>query len=86
MLMHGYNVKLYRLRKNLTQEQLAEKLNISTNYLGRIERGVQIPYFHRQYNLAKSLGVEVYELYLIRDLSKKLPKRVDMAKNSWIFE
>lgn len=35
----GENIKQQRLKLKLTQEQLSEKLNISTSYLGRIERG-----------------------------------------------
>lgn len=35
----GENIKQERLKLNLTQEQLSEKLDISISYLGRIERG-----------------------------------------------
>lgn len=35
----GKNVKYHRYRKKLTQEQLAEVLNVSSNYVGRLERG-----------------------------------------------
>ncbi|RQN09839.1 XRE family transcriptional regulator [Clostridium butyricum] len=35
----GKNIKQERLKSNLTQEQLAEMLGISTSYMGRIERG-----------------------------------------------
>lgn len=35
----GENIKRERLKLNLTQDQLSEKLDISTSYLGRIERG-----------------------------------------------
>ena len=37
----GKRLKLERCNLNLTQEQLAEKLNISTSTLGKIERGIQ---------------------------------------------
>lgn len=33
------NVIYYRKKKNLSQERLAELSNISTNYVGDIERG-----------------------------------------------
>lgn len=35
----GKNVKYYRFRKKLTQEKLAEMMNVSSNYIGRLERG-----------------------------------------------
>lgn len=33
----GYNIQYYRKHKNLTQEQLAELVNISRQHLGAIE-------------------------------------------------
>ena len=35
----GHNIQVARMKKNLTQEQLAEKCNVSTQYIGSIERG-----------------------------------------------
>lgn len=35
----GKNIKKYRELRGLTQEQLAEKCNVSTQYIGTIERG-----------------------------------------------
>lgn len=37
----GKRIAALRKEKGLTQEQLAEKLNISTSTLGKIERGIQ---------------------------------------------
>ena len=39
----GSNIRAERLRRHLTQEQLAEKLDMSINYVGKLERGVIIP-------------------------------------------
>ena len=35
----GHNIQLARMKKGLTQEQLAEKCNVTTQYIGTIERG-----------------------------------------------
>ena len=35
----GKNVKIERIKKDLTQEMLAEKMNVSQNYIANIERG-----------------------------------------------
>ncbi|MFB4169040.1 multiprotein-bridging factor 1 family protein [Virgibacillus sp. JSM 102003] len=35
----GKEVRQYREKKNYTQLELAEKVNISNNHMGRIERG-----------------------------------------------
>ena len=37
----GLKIAYYRKKKEYTQAQLAEKVGISTNYLGMIERGNQ---------------------------------------------
>lgn len=37
----GKRIAELRKKKGLTQEQLAEKLNISTSNLGKLERGLQ---------------------------------------------
>lgn len=36
----GRRIQLYRKKKGLTQEQLAEKVGLSTNYISAVERGV----------------------------------------------
>ena len=35
----GLKISYYRKKRGYTQAQLAEKVNLSTNYLGLIERG-----------------------------------------------
>ena len=35
----GHNIQVARMKKGLTQGQLAEKCNVSTQYIGSIERG-----------------------------------------------
>ena len=42
-MMFNDLIKLYRKRKGLTQEELAELLNVSTNHLSRIERKIVNP-------------------------------------------
>lgn len=36
----GKNIQLFRKRKGLTQEQLAEKISLSPHHLSAIERGI----------------------------------------------
>lgn len=73
----GKNVKYYRFRKKLTQAQLSEKINVSVNYLGRIERGKHSTDFDIIERLSKILEVHPFELFLEpKDIA--LPRRVDM--------
>jgi transcriptional regulator with XRE-family HTH domain len=39
----GRNVRRYRLKKKLRQEDLAELAGLSINYVGAVERGEKIP-------------------------------------------
>ncbi len=38
----GKIIKTIRLNKKLTQEELSEKIDISKNYLSKIERGISV--------------------------------------------
>ena len=42
-LTMGDRIKETRKSRNFTQEQLAEKLNISVEYVSQIERGLKLP-------------------------------------------
>ena len=37
-LLIGNNIRKYRLKQNLTQEQLAERVGISTSFYANLER------------------------------------------------
>ena len=47
--------------------ELAEKADISMNFLSEIERGLKWPYPETLQNLAEALGVEVFELFRPED-------------------
>ena len=57
------NIKRFRQRKGLSQANLAEKMEISTNYLSDIERkrGWVSPF--SLVKLANALEIEVFELF-----------------------
>lgn len=55
----GKRIREERLRLNLTQEHLAEDINISTAYLGQIERGERHITLDKLIPLSKQLGVSV---------------------------
>ena len=61
--LFSQNIKRYRQRKGLSQEKLAEKMEISTNYLSDIERkrGWVSPL--SLVKLANSLEIEIFELF-----------------------
>jgi transcriptional regulator with XRE-family HTH domain len=49
---------------DLTQEQLAEKLGVSVNFIGQVERGENAPSFDTLQKIAEVLEVDVSELFL----------------------
>lgn len=61
--LFGLRVKHLRESKGWTQENLTERMNISSNYLSSIERGMENPTFDMLINLAKALQVDMWELF-----------------------
>lgn len=62
-VLFGQRVKYLRRLRNLTQAQLAEKIDLSVNYISQIETGVATPTFKTIQLLAQGLEVEVKELF-----------------------
>ncbi len=54
----GNNIKKYREAKNLSQEALAEKLDLSKEYICRVERGQKYMSLRKLFELADVLDVE----------------------------
>jgi len=57
------NVKGNRRKLGLTQEELAEKANVSTHYIAMIETRKKYPKPDMLERIAKALGIEPYELF-----------------------
>lgn len=55
----GINIKSERLRKNISQEKLAELTNISRNSVSLIETGKINPTILKVIDIASVLGVDV---------------------------
>lgn len=58
----GLKIRLTRVRENMTQEQLAEKADISSSYISAIERGKQSVSLEYVDRIAEALQVPVTEL------------------------
>lgn len=55
----GKRIREERLRSGLTQEQLAEQINVSTTYIGLIERGERAVTLEKIILLANCLHVTI---------------------------
>lgn len=53
----GKNIRKFRLARKLRQEDLAEKTDLTTNYIGMVERGEKIPSLETFIKILNALGV-----------------------------
>jgi transcriptional regulator with XRE-family HTH domain len=58
------NLKEYRKKSGLTQAQLAEKVKVTSNYIGMLEMGRNFPATDLIERIAKVLNIEMYELFV----------------------
>lgn len=87
----GKNIRKFLEIKKLRQEDLAEKTDLTTNYIGMIERGEKIPSLETFINILNSLGVSADMVlsdvldngYTVKDslLNEKLEKLVPEDRN-----
>ena len=87
----GKNIRKFREIKKLRQEDLAEKTDLTINYIGMIERGEKIPSLETFINILNSLGVSADMVlsdvldngYTVKDslLNEKLEKIVPEDMN-----
>jgi transcriptional regulator with XRE-family HTH domain len=86
----GRNIKFFRFRRQFSQADLAEKVDISVTSLSNIERGNNYPQAGTLCNLASALGVEAWELFrgeeatdeqntIIDRISEDFTKHVNIA-------
>ncbi len=59
----GREIQKIRQQKGVTQEQLAEKIGVSTTWIGYIETGYRRPNLKMIYKIAGALGVKVKGIY-----------------------
>lgn len=69
--LFGRKIKEYRKKKNLTQAQLAELVNVDDKHISCIESGKNFPSADLIERLATSLDVEpkdLFEFYYLQDV------------------
>lgn len=80
----GIRIKNKRLSKNFTQEQLAEKVELSAVYIGQIERGERKMTIETLVKLANALDSSIEELLsdsTPKNKNSKLQELIDVAQN-----
>lgn len=63
----GKNVKIERIKKDLTQEQLAEIMDVSQNYVANIECGKANMSLAKVLELSQHLNVKIEKLLIFEE-------------------
>jgi len=75
------NIKQYRGRYKWTQAELAEKIDISINFLSDIENAKKWPSPTTMVKLADIFNISAYELLKPRDILPDNPNHIDIIEN-----
>lgn len=73
------NIKAFRKERKITQEQLAEKVGTSTNYIGTIETGKKFPSPNMIERIASALCVDSILLFQPISISEQ-KERADLKR------
>ena len=58
----GFNIRKYRLKADISQENLALSAGLYPAYIGRLERGEKCPTIDTLYKICEALGISVCEI------------------------
>lgn len=59
----GRNIKIERIRKNITQEQFAELIDMSLSYVSKLEQGLTSPTAIVLFKMAKILNIPMEKFF-----------------------
>ncbi len=79
--LFGLRIKEMRKNKNLSQELLSEKAEITAKYLSRIELGQHFPTIKTLINLAEVLKVELKDFFEFAHKEESRKKLKDNLKS-----
>lgn len=68
----GKRLKQLRLQANISQEELAEKVNVSTKTVSYWENAHNPVTLSKIPSIAKALNIPVYKLFIFLDVDEKL--------------
>ncbi|MFB9277641.1 helix-turn-helix domain-containing protein [Cohnella cellulosilytica] len=73
----GAKIRLHRLARNMTQEQLAESIGMAGTYLAQIERGEKNVKLNTIEKITAGLHITVYDLFD--------EKEGNLQENKWVW-
>ncbi|HEU0058433.1 MAG TPA: helix-turn-helix transcriptional regulator [Hyphomicrobiaceae bacterium] len=69
----GQNIKLHRLAKSMSQEELAQKLGLTFQQLQKYERGINRVGGGRLFRIASILGIEISSFFEGAERPERVP-------------
>ena len=60
---YGLDIKIERIKRKITQEELAEKAGCSSVHIGYIERGIKCPTMYQFLKIARILELDLNEFF-----------------------
>ncbi len=67
----GIKIKEYRKKAKLTQAELAEKINVDSKYISRLETGTSIASISTIVKISDVLNVELSEIFTVETIKNK---------------
>ena len=72
------NLRYYRIKNKMTQEDLAVKSDLTDKYISDLERGIFSPSLEKLDMLAEALNIDTYLLLKDDHSEEKLHNRLDI--------
>lgn len=63
----GLNIRVQRVKRGISQEELADLSGIARSTMGIVERGEQSPSLQTIAKIATALKMDIYKLFLFDD-------------------
>lgn len=89
----GANIKRIRKSKKITQEKLAEMINVDFGYISKLEVGQNYPSFQTLNKIAEALGVDATEFFYNKNAETdykseivKLINNLSLEKQAVLFD
>ena len=76
------NLRYYRIKNKMTQEDLAVKSDLTDKYISDLERGIFSPSLEKLDMLAEALNIDTYLLLKDDNAHENIPNRLDKVTDS----
>lgn len=76
----GNIIRGYRVSKDISQETLAERSNLTATYIGQLERGNMNPTVSTLYRITSALDISLNELFAEAETTAKAPASPELFR------